>query len=332
MVQIMDQQAQQKPISLEELQTIFEHVKDVYPAEFKLFECDAIALSQLLPVLAHSLATWDPLQAPLQWLHVFSSWKRLLSGDAAPTFAPQDGGDAAALPSGDAFSELCNEALLPPLRRVVMAVWDARAPLPLLQFFDHWMPVLPPATSAHVLRAMVLPRLQAAVNTWAADGAGPAVHVWLHPWLPHLSSELQHLFPMIRNKLSAMLKVLCPSLLTCLPRSVAVDVSTALCQAGRFQGEHARVCAGSLVTRFHTLCLTRHGRMHDTGRICTCRHGTSSAACLAHGTRFQQHQDPCRSERMACRYCRGSSEAHECGDTVPDIVDKRPFALVAAPQ
>lgn len=213
MVQIMEAQAQENPISIEELQTVFEHVRDEYPAEYKLFECDAIALSQLLPALAPALSVWDPIAAPLQWLPLFSSWKRLLSGDSAPTFAQQaddgvgGGGDAAAPPRGDAFTELCTDALLPPLRRAVMAGWDPRAPLPLLQFFDHWTPVLPPAVAAHALRGMVLPRLQSAVGTWAADGAGPPVHVWLHPWLPHLAADVQHLFPMIRNKLTVMLKV-----------------------------------------------------------------------------------------------------------------------------
>lgn len=230
MVQIMEEQAQTNPISIEELQTVFEHVKDEYPAEYKLFECDAIALSQLLPALAPALAVWDPLQAPLQWLPVFSAWKRLLSGDAAPTFAQQDADGAGDAPQGDAFTELCTAALLPPLRRAVMAAWDPRAPLPLLQFFDHWTPVLPPATAAHALRAVVLPRLQAAVNAWAADGAGPPIHVWLHPWLPHLAADVQHLFPMIRNKLAAMLKVrpvllpagLCSLWSCCLLRSLPV--------------------------------------------------------------------------------------------------------------
>lgn len=203
----MEEQAQANPISIDELQTVFEHVKDEYPAEYKMFECDAIALSQLLPALAPALAVWDPLQAPLQWLPVFSAWKRLLSGDAAPTFAQHDGDGGGDAPQGDAFTELCTAALLPPLRRAVMAVWEPRTPLPLLQFFDHWMPVLPPATAAHALRAIVLPRLQAAVNAWVVDGAGPPVHAWLHPWLPHLAADVQHLFPMIRNKLTAMLKV-----------------------------------------------------------------------------------------------------------------------------
>jgi len=33
------------------------------------------------------------------------------------------------------------------------------------------------------------------------------VHSWLHPWLPHLGTQLEELYPGIRHKLAVALQV-----------------------------------------------------------------------------------------------------------------------------
>ena len=88
-----------------------------------------------------------------------------------------------------------------------MAAWQPYQPGALLTLFDHWAPLMPRSVTARFLRDLVLPVLRKAAADWDWRAAGPPPHVWLHPWLPHLSVELQDTYPMIRTKLAAWLQV-----------------------------------------------------------------------------------------------------------------------------
>lgn len=190
------------------MQAIYESLKAEFPAEYVSFDCAAIALSQLLPTLRAAVATWDPLAAPLLWLPVFSAWKPLLAtGAAAPTadYALEDSEEADGGET-DPFAALVTHTLQPPLQRAVMSAWHPHAPGALLTFFDHWAPVLPEGVTGRLLRGLVLPRLRAAAAEWDGRRGAPPPHAWLHPWLPHLSAELQDTYPALRTKLAGWLQ------------------------------------------------------------------------------------------------------------------------------
>lgn len=206
MVSIVDERMKEQLVESDELLAIYEQVKESFPEEYVMFDCPAIAVYQLLPSMVPDLAAWDILQAPLQWLPSFSAWKRLLKPKTAPTAE-----DLASEPSSaDPFSELLLQALYPPLRSAIMTAWDPLHPDPLLQFFDHWNTVLPPPVSRNLLHTMVLPRVRECAHRWvAAPAAAPPAHLWLHPWLPLMATELQDLYPLVRKALVQMLSVRC---------------------------------------------------------------------------------------------------------------------------
>jgi tuftelin-interacting protein 11 len=75
----------------------------------------------------------------------------------------------------------------------------------MLAFLDAWEPLLPPAALSHVLFSLVLPRLAAAVERWDPRQETVPIHVWLHPWLPHLGAQLEAFYPTIRHRLTSAL-------------------------------------------------------------------------------------------------------------------------------
>jgi hypothetical protein len=204
---VEQQQAATGQVSPEDLQAIYTNLKADYPAEYISFDCASIALSQLLPVLRAAMATWAPLDAPLQWLPVFSTWKPLLATSSAPHAAHDD---SDVLPAADAFTELLMELVYPKLQRTMMSGWDVTVGGPILVFFDHWAPIMPQHVTRQMLALLVLPQLRRAAESWDWRTATVLPHVWLHPWLPFLSHELPDLYPGIRAKLAASLQVRWP--------------------------------------------------------------------------------------------------------------------------
>jgi hypothetical protein len=207
MVSIVDERMKEQMVESDELLAIYEQVKESFPEEYIMFDCPAIAVYQLLPRMVPDLASWDVLQAPLQWLPSFSAWKRLLKTQNAPTSE-----ELTSEPSpSDPFTELVLQALYPPLRAAIMTAWDPFHPVSLLQFFDHWTPVLPPSVSRNLLHTMVLPRVRDCVHRWSAvPASGPPAHLWLHPWLPFMATELQDLYPLVRKAMTQILLVRSP--------------------------------------------------------------------------------------------------------------------------
>jgi tuftelin-interacting protein 11 len=204
MLQIVDQQSKAHPVTADDLLAIFSNLKEDFPVEYKTFDCSAIALSQLLPVLKPHVASWPILHDPLHWLHTFTAWKALLQ-------APRSAISLADLNEGlsDPFAELLMEAVFPVLQRAVMAAWNPMQPGQLLVFFENWIPILPVQVSERMLKSLVLPRVRGAIEAWdpRLNPAASAVHLWLHPWLPYIADSLQDLYHLIRSKLASFLQV-----------------------------------------------------------------------------------------------------------------------------
>lgn len=58
----------------------------------------------------------------------------------------------------------------------------------------------------YILHHLIMPRLRTAVAEWDPTMDTVALHVWLHPWLPHLQSAMSELWPPIRHKFAAALE------------------------------------------------------------------------------------------------------------------------------
>ncbi len=89
--------------------------------------------------------------------------------------------------------------------------WQARVPEPMLALIDTWEPLLPHSIISLILNSLVMPKLTAAVGTWEPRQEAVPIHAWLHPWLPHLGTALESVYPSIRHKLSLALSAWHPS-------------------------------------------------------------------------------------------------------------------------
>lgn len=82
--------------------------------------------------------------------------------------------------------------------RSAITHWEPRAPEPLLAWIDAWAPLLPRGAVRQLLSSLVMPRIAAAVEAWDPTREMQPIHAWLHPWLPHLATELASVYPTIR--------------------------------------------------------------------------------------------------------------------------------------
>ena len=63
-----------------------------------------------------------------------------------------------------------------------------------------------------MIQNTIIPKLEKSIEDWNPTVDTVPIHIWLHPWLPHLpASVLAPLFPPIRKKLATSLKNWHPS-------------------------------------------------------------------------------------------------------------------------
>lgn len=110
-----------------------------------------------------------------------------------------------------AAPRVCSQSINLGVCRSALTAWQPRDPEPVLKWLEHWEPLLPKAALHHILDALVMPRLSAAVESWEPRQETVPIHAWLHPWLPYLGSQLESVYPTIRHKLTLALTAWHPS-------------------------------------------------------------------------------------------------------------------------
>ncbi|GAX75346.1 hypothetical protein CEUSTIGMA_g2790.t1 [Chlamydomonas eustigma] len=196
--------------SLEELEEVYQELSTSYREEYVMYNLAAAAVVQVLPLLKVKLRGWQPLTEASHAKSEFQRLRPLLESAAARGPLASAAYSMASSHTNDPYMALVAELVLPPLRSACTG-WEPREPEPLLTFLDEWESLLPPAAMGHVLEMLVMPKLRKATSDWEPRMETVPVHAWLHPWLPHLGSQLEELYPGIRHKLSIALQAWHPS-------------------------------------------------------------------------------------------------------------------------
>ena len=149
-------------------------------------------------MLVTQLGDWDPLADPSRAAHLIGEWKPLLAGGHA-----QEGGALLHARSVAVFEAMADGSAMPIVRASLLGHWNAHDVEPCVRLVDSLEGVVSPSSLDDLLQVVVFPKLQRAVDAWHAHESPP--HLWLHPWLPRLSRELEPLFPSLRRKLLAAL-------------------------------------------------------------------------------------------------------------------------------
>ncbi|CAG0916458.1 unnamed protein product [Notodromas monacha] len=158
-----------------------------HPIEFKFFKLHHLAVPILFPLVKRYLHSWHPLECANFGTDVFGDAKVLLE---------DVGGEA----SDNVYYKLVWDCWMPRLRAAV-SIWEPRECEKLATIFDVWKELVPQPCWLHILEAVVLPKLQAAVDEWNPLTDTVPIHGWIHPWLQYMGTHLEILYPVIRQKL-----------------------------------------------------------------------------------------------------------------------------------
>ncbi|EDQ89632.1 uncharacterized protein MONBRDRAFT_7972 [Monosiga brevicollis MX1] len=183
----------------------FTELRTTHGRAYQALGCPAILKSALEPALIRRLQTWRPLQEPDRYVATFAQ--------ARLELLYEDRFRSSALPKEvemEEYEHLLWVTFLPRLRTAIMADWDPRTnseAAALNTVLEAWSPVLPGWLLEHVLRQLVLPRVQRAVEEWDPRTDPVPIHLWLAPLVEVLgAAPLEAVYPTLRYKLMSCLQ------------------------------------------------------------------------------------------------------------------------------
>jgi len=176
-------------ISIQELSEAFANFRSEQPKACQALRIFDVAVALAVPVAKRELASWKPLHKPKEGISALASWKGVLEDKDIK-----------------ALTILCEEVLLPKLRAALID-WSVRDFDSCIRLFECCRSSLPVDALEDLGAHVILPRLQVEVDNWDPRTDKMPIHIWIHPWLPVLGSNLLRvLWTPIRFKLSACLE------------------------------------------------------------------------------------------------------------------------------
>ncbi|XP_028566243.2 tuftelin-interacting protein 11 isoform X1 [Podarcis muralis] len=191
------------PLTLPECARIFETLQDKYYEEYRMSDRVDLAVAIVFPLVKDYFKNWDPLKDHMYGTDILAKWKSLLENDQLLSHGGQD-------LASDAFHRLMWETWMPYVRNVV-AQWQPRNCIPMVDFLDSWGHIIPVWILDNILDQLICPKLQKEVESWNPLTDTVPIHSWIHPWLPLMHTRLEPLYSPIRNKLSNALQKWHPS-------------------------------------------------------------------------------------------------------------------------
>ncbi|XP_067004991.2 tuftelin-interacting protein 11 [Anabrus simplex] len=185
------------PLTLEKAAQYFKEIQEKYYEEYRMYELGDLAAVLVAPILKERLQSWTPFEKPLEPISLFKQWKDILEMGQTQTLTTTS--------TQDPYHKLVWEAWMPSVR-IAINNWNCRVCEPLIEFIEHWIPVIPAWILENIREQFVLPRMQHEVEEWNPLTDTVPIHSWIHPWLPLLGNRLDStVYPVIRHKLSKAL-------------------------------------------------------------------------------------------------------------------------------
>ncbi|EPS42745.1 hypothetical protein H072_3280 [Dactylellina haptotyla CBS 200.50] len=203
------------------LATELESLQFKYKNEVELYDLSEVAIAAFHPLFKSALAHWDPLTDPVYLLdhirklrHIFSirTQEDMEASLAATGYAEKSG------KKSTFYESMMYNVWLPKIRSTINNSWNVHDPTPVLTILETWSGVLPPFITANILNQLVLPKLKTAVGEWnprvsssssssssSKRKTAPPPHVWVFPWLPHLSAHMDDLVREVKRKFRVIL-------------------------------------------------------------------------------------------------------------------------------
>lgn len=194
-------------LTLDKCEEIFNTLQEDYYEEFKMYDLASLAEPLVFSLLRNHFEGWNPHANPSHGLEVMVRWREILekkeAENSAFSITLTQG-----LSHGDEkmkmYDRLVWEVWMPFLRAAVCS-WNCRDYDSMLNLINVWSQVLPQWIVDNIRDQLVLPRLQAEVDSWNPLTDTVPVHAWIHPWLPLMGDHLEPLYAPIRFKLASAL-------------------------------------------------------------------------------------------------------------------------------
>ncbi|CAE7419992.1 STIPL1 [Symbiodinium sp. CCMP2592] len=191
-IESLRERQDQGTLSLRELADAFNHLRSEKPKEFRVLEAADVAFALALPTARREFATWQPLKQPvsdrMERLKAIAKWQDMTSEKTQ-----------------ERFTALIEASLLPCLRKALVA-WSPREPERCIRLMESCRAVLQSDCADSLIAEVVLPRLRSEIEGWDPRLDTVSPHLWLHPWLPLLGSQMDILWAPIRFKISSCLE------------------------------------------------------------------------------------------------------------------------------
>ncbi|ODM89956.1 Tuftelin-interacting protein 11, partial [Orchesella cincta] len=163
--------------------------------EFESDQFTSQVLDIVAPLLKRELKSWNVLEDPQKPLDLFKSWADLFGAETTR------------------FKALLWNAWMPSVRQASLH-WNVTDTDGMLNLFEAWKPLLPTRIIENIRTQILMPKILEGVQNWdplSPEEEDNPIHTWIYPWIPHLGSKMEIVYPTIRHKLGKALERLEPS-------------------------------------------------------------------------------------------------------------------------
>ena len=188
-----------------------------YPKHFAAYKIISYATNILKRKLKKLYKNWNIPEKPELHISLIKSFSSCLERTLEPS-SPQSQTKGESSPfsksdsnPGDSLSSLLlasllNDSFYPEIRRFIVSLWDPHNPLPLLPLLSAWKPIIPSFLQNTILHTLILPKLEQAIAQFNPRTQINPIHLWVHPWLPFLSHNLNDFLVKIKQRFVIALK------------------------------------------------------------------------------------------------------------------------------
>lgn len=183
----------------EQVVSQLETIQVEYRDELDAYGLLEAAVAAIHPLFKQEMLDWEPLENPthlVPYLHRL----QIILGITNLSKALVNGQDNFDLPrhpkSTTPYETMIYTLWLPRVRTAITNTWNPHAPSPLIALIDAWHDLLPPFIHHSLLNNLIVTKLTAALNAWNPrksskrhSSSTPLPHIWLFPWLLHLSDQ-----------------------------------------------------------------------------------------------------------------------------------------------
>ncbi|KAF2089379.1 TFP11-domain-containing protein [Saccharata proteae CBS 121410] len=184
--------------SWEEATVQLEALQFEFRNELQTFNVSEAAVAAIAPLFKQEMLDWEPLQNPnhlVPYLHRLRTILAISKDDLVLKNGYEEDRGYRRTKSTTPYESLIYTLWLPKIRTTITNAWDPHRPTPLVALVDAWKDLLPPFISHSLLNSLIVQKLTAALHAWSPRNslrkkhAEPLPHVWLFPWLQHLSDD-----------------------------------------------------------------------------------------------------------------------------------------------